>query len=54
MASILERCSGVISYGMSLSCPTGLNSPAEGILEGGITQLPTWEKLHGLEIPLLS
>ena len=47
-------CSGVIPYGMSWSCPTGLNCPAEGILEGGISQLPTWENLHGLEIPLPS
>ena len=54
LASILDWCSGVIPYGMCWSCPTGLNSPAEGILEGGIPQLPSWENLHGLEIPLRS
>ena len=37
-----------------LEFPPGLNCPAEGILEGGIPQLPTWENLHGLEIPLPS
>ena len=37
-----------------LELPTGLNCPAQGILEGGIPQLPPWENLHGLETPLCS
>ena len=44
----------VIPYGMFWSCQTDLNCPAEGILEGGIPKLRTWENLHGLEIPLHS
>ena len=36
--SMLERCSGVIPYGMFWSCPKGLNCPAEGFLEGDIPQ----------------
>ena len=46
--------SGVIPSGMSWSCPTDLNCPAEGILERGTPQLPTWENLNGLEMPLPS
>ena len=37
-----------------LELPNRSQLSREGILEGGIPQLPQWENLHGLEIPLRS